>query len=746
MQILPLRAPFVVSVTGHKDIIETNRKELENTFRDLLNKLKREAQKEAHNAEVEITEWVLLSALAEGADTLAADVAAANGWKVIAPLPLPRKDYERDFKGAALDKFNKLLDEDKCPYFFIGYAPDCTPENTRFKGDGTDGNNEFRNRQYAYLGEFLTRHCEVLIAFWDGNDAAGIGGTGYVVNLQRQGLAGYSIALRPDGILLDAPETGRTFVIWSKREKHKTAAAPLNGIADGKTHGDCEELPHGLDESKQKQADATTPLTEKQKRKQKDAEKLELKKRVERRKQWSEFVDEANKIEFTGKAEPQELNKYQPLPLGLAEKSPYLNHTRDAFLRADKLAKHFQAKTKRAFYLATAIVLAFTLCIAGADAYAESRWNGAILVASWVLLAGAFGSSRWQTKSGDANRHQDYRALAEAWRVAFFWRALGIQTPLDTCYLRSQRGELDWIRAALRTADLQWRAKQRESEPDEKGELRQCGYPKPQAGDFETVFKAWIEDQTKYFKKNVPKSRVELTSLRHWSRALLVLGLGANAFESLVRITDANVTGAAWLSEFLRGFASADLLASPFVPALLLVLRMNSWPIATDENTKFVRAATAKQTDKRRKLREQFVQRNAAWTFVAVISGLLALGAAGAIHVGIIPTAVSSAGHVPFLQMLETLCFFLPSLIYVAAEHNALPEQVKNYERMSAIFARAEKMLGQLTESAKQDDESDATEVEDKARRIYAELGREALHENGEWLIIHRDRPLDVEI
>ena len=393
-----------------------------------------------------------------------------------------------------------------------------------------------------------------------------------------------------------------------------------------------------------------------------------------------------------------------------------------------------------------AIVLAFTLCVVGAGAYAESRWNIAILVASWALLAGAFGISRRQRKGGDASRHQDYRALAEAWRVAFFWRALGIEAPLDTCYLRSQRGELDWIRHTLRTTDLQWRAGHRNPKPEENSESNECGYPTPSAREFDIAFKDWIEDQTTYFDKNVPQSRVELTSLRYWSWALLILGLIASAFEALVRVKGAEVAGAAGMWQWLQTFASADLLASPFVPALLLAFRMNTWPIATDKNTEFVRDATKAQTDKRRKLRQQFVHRSATWTFVAVASGLLVLGAAGAIHVGIIP--VPASGRAPFLQMLETFCFFLPSLIYVAAEHEALPEQVENYERMSAIFARAKTMLGQLGNIDFRIPYSlDFIQMnQSKARRIYQELGREALHENGEWLLIHRDRPLDVDM
>lgn len=55
-------------------------------------------------------------------------------------------------------------------------------------------------------------------------------------------------------------------------------------------------------------------------------------------------------------------------------------------------------------------------------------------------------------------------------------------------------------------------------------------------------------------------------------------------------------------------------------------------------------------------------------------------------------------------------------------------------------------MLEQIARKPNSQDLSwDDEKVREQARRIYRELGREALHENGEWLLIHRERPLDIE-
>src|SRR5206468_751545 len=55
---------------------------------------------------------------------------------------------------------------------------------------------------------------------------------------------------------------------------------------------------------------------------------------------------------------------------------------------------------------------------------------------------------------GHQPRFLDYRALAEGLRVQFYWRLSGLTDSAADHYLRRQKGELDWIRAALRAGDI----------------------------------------------------------------------------------------------------------------------------------------------------------------------------------------------------------------------------------------------------------------------------------------------------
>ncbi len=68
------------------------------------------------------------------------------------------------------------------------------------------------------------------------------------------------------------------------------------------------------------------------------------------------------------------------------------------------------------------------------------------------------------------------------------------------------------------------------------------------------------------------------------------------------------------------------------------------------------------------------------------------------------------------------------------AEHRAFEAIARRYELMRTLFARGLAATGEDRASL----ESDA------AGEVFRELGREALAENGDWLLLHRDRPLEV--
>src|SRR5258708_13261016 len=84
-----VRAPLVIGVTGHRDLLAEDLEPLENKVRESLRSLQ---------TQYPSTPIILLSPLAEGADRLAARVALEIGARLIVPLPMARSAYEQDFK------------------------------------------------------------------------------------------------------------------------------------------------------------------------------------------------------------------------------------------------------------------------------------------------------------------------------------------------------------------------------------------------------------------------------------------------------------------------------------------------------------------------------------------------------------------------------------------------------------------------------------------------------------------------
>jgi hypothetical protein len=108
-------------------------------------------------------ELVVVSSLAEGSDRIVAEAGLAAGFALQAVLPLDRREYMADFETeASRAEFERLLVR-ACDVFELG------------------GNADERPRAYEAAGLFMLANIDVLIAIWDGEVAAGIGGTAQIV-------------------------------------------------------------------------------------------------------------------------------------------------------------------------------------------------------------------------------------------------------------------------------------------------------------------------------------------------------------------------------------------------------------------------------------------------------------------------------------------------------------------------------------------------------------------------------------
>jgi hypothetical protein len=74
------------------------------------------------------------------------------------------------------------------------------------------------------------------------------------------------------------------------------------------------------------------------------------------------------------------------------------------------------------------------------------------------------------------------------------------------------------------------------------------------------------------------------------------------------------------------------------------------------------------------------------------------------------------------------------ALISGYVEKRALSAHIKRFARMTILFERAKEQLAEPMENGDWDG----------ARDVLRELGREALEENADWVMLHRERPLEV--
>lgn len=113
----------------------------------------------------------------------------------------------------------------------------------------------------------------------------------------------------------------------------------------------------------------------------------------------------------------------------------------------------------------------------------------------WFLVR----KNHWQ------NRYQDYRALAEAVRVQFYWAASGVPLSASDNYLRQHEGELGWIRFALRGAALRGTAHA----------LRLQQHP------YGTITQLWMREQEKYFNTALLRYKHADTTLKRCTTVTL---------------------------------------------------------------------------------------------------------------------------------------------------------------------------------------------------------------------------------
>lgn len=562
--------PLAIGFTGHRDISPDDEDRLRAALKQRLKQLSDE------NAPTRLR---VFTGLAEGGDMLFAEAATALGIEMIAVMPVPVDDFVRDFEQPAhpdrnaaelRQRFDRLIP--KAAAVHVVPAPEgVSPDSVKSYGPE-------RNAQYAAVGAFIVRQSLILIALWDSITTDKPGGTGDVVRFKLQGVP---------------PQPGETEVF----------PAPADGgpvLQLGSTRvdsmGDVE------------------PAWEEHYPEPRRGFEREFKKAL---KQFRRFNRDA--LRFSRRHPDRVATSRGYLLAPEIELSPAQARIIEVYGVADAVAISLQKRARRILGAITALAVAMVLTFefyghlppTWATRYWITGYFAAFLIAFLIYLLDSW--CQFYT------RFLDYRGLAEGMRVQIFWHLAGLRELVADNYLYRQRGELRWVRDALRAV--------------------MTGMPSTESR-MDLVRKYWIDDQSKYFTRTA-KREADVHEVLGWC-AVILFGLG-------------------------------------FVMAVYMLL--SEWRAETEP-----------------------LQRD-SWLVVGPI----------------------------------LLVAFLPALaaaIKGYALKRAYAEHAKQYERMARIFALARKRLGTIEEMA----------LATRTRSVLLALGREALAENAEWILLHRERLIEPPI
>jgi hypothetical protein len=595
------RVPLVIGVTGHRDAICGPGDELQKAIRGVFHDIQ---------AKCPHTPLIVLSALAEGADRLVAKIALDEfGAALIAPLPLPVELYEQDFPETC-EEF-RLLRDRAAESFEVPFVTGNTADNVHEQAR--------RDLQYEAVGKYIARHSLLLVALWNGDKTWKVGGTRAVVQFQLDGDGDAHPSAGP----LDAPKRGPVYQIVTPRAKAPTV--------DGEPYSWNILYP-----TNSRPADPANPPAHA------DADESgPVYDAILRRIGGLNHDISAMSSHFGANDTPPSKPAAPSLSV-TAEEAVLLPPSSHALLdqhnTVDALAVHYANKTRSSF---RDLFLVAMSAIWFFEVWAHLLWpsvhernvkslevSAIVLLFAypiiWLLALGAWKRTYNRDWHG---KFQDYRALAEALRVQFFWHAIGLPDAVEDSYLQKQRGELEWIRCALGT----WRWQRgKKCEAAKRPELRPANLP--------LIRHAWLEGQRDWFRRAMKRERTRANRYRMAGRIVFWTSVGC---------------------------------------ALLLAVA-------------------------------------------------LASQAAG--------IAVDARSLVePMLAIIGTLTVLAATAI-AWGEKMAFAEHANQYRTMANLFSQAVERFNA------------ATATEEGCRRFIRELGREALTENGDWLLMHRERHLELPI
>lgn len=469
--------PFMVGVAGHRDPLPAQipaiRVAVGALFRQLV---------DAHPA-VRIQ---LICPMADGADLLVAEVALDMGIDILALLTFPEDICRADLHSdAAQSIFDRVLA--KAERLELPLAPGVTREHLKHGAPE-------RDRQFQRAALVLATYSSLLIVIWDGKATEHAAGTARVVEFRQRGIRlSHEQDLEQPDLLLGARDNDLIYDIRCARSSDPAACAtspPLD--VRGFVGADFD-------------LSATHPAH------QLPADLHRLLART------AEFNHDT-------RAAGQDIatRGYPITPPGSPPVPATLQLVEQLFVQADYLGGHFRRCFLRAIKFRYTMWALMAALLFSFDKLSTGM-TGLVII---MMVLAIFVTGRQHASRAHRNswhrKYLDYRALAEALRVDYFWEITGVRRRFagefaHESFLQKQDSDLEWIRAAMRAVSLRLAMRPSAPAPD--------AFARAHAGWIGDESAAGGGGQLSYYRNRSHQLNHRLHQAEKVDKALLALGL-----------------------------------------------------------------------------------------------------------------------------------------------------------------------------------------------------------------------------
>jgi hypothetical protein len=464
-------SPFVIGVTGHRDLAEGDLARARSAVTAFLESIRQLLPE---------TELNVMLGMAAGGDLIVAKTALALGIRVEAVLPMPLAEFVVDF-----DNRNRCLLMELLAHRNLH----CVELSADASNESGPSPNAAARRAAAYrnLADVLIRKSNLMLALWDGKGSRRPGGTtDTVLCCLRARAAEECEELGLQFTVADpGADTDSNFVYWipmaPKGNDESVAGSPpcfLTGLGD-------TILQFG--------SQPPEPLRR-------------------RLKEFNDYNRDFRRLPADRGPEPG-----NPLLAGvpaelLDEDRSRLVRISTEYARADSLALHYQKRSDNLFGMFG--IFAFVMgCLY--LVYDKLGENQAILLIYLMILLGSLVLYRLLYTKVWFVKHLRYRALAETLRVTFYMGLAGVGRNLDAAAVLALSGiehfeGFGWLTYVLKNVA--------------PASIGRAALLDPRRSEY--VRTAWVDDQRRYFSRKVKHLEQKSRRVSRWQLAVVFLTIG----------------------------------------------------------------------------------------------------------------------------------------------------------------------------------------------------------------------------